>query len=30
MSIYIRNNLKDRLEALEGENALLRKYNEYH
>ena len=30
MSIYIGNNLEDRLEALEAENALLRKYNEYH
>ena len=30
MSIYIGNNLEDRLEALEFENALLRKYNEYH
>ena len=30
MSIYIRNDLKDRLEALEAENASLRKYNEYH
>ena len=30
MSIYIGNDLKDRLEALETENALLRKYNEYH
>ena len=30
MSIYIGNDLKDRLEALEGENASLRKYNEYH
>ena len=29
MSIYIGNDLKDRLEALEAENALLRKYNEY-
>ena len=30
MSIYIGKDLKDRLEALEVENALLRKYNEYH
>ena len=30
MSIYIGNDLKDRLEALEVENALLKKYNEYH
>ena len=30
MSIYIGNDLKDRLEALEAENASLRKYNEYH
>ena len=30
MSIYIGNNLEDRLEALEAENASLRKYNEYH
>ena len=30
MSIYIRNDLEDRLEALEIENASLRKYNEYH
>ena len=30
MSIYIGNNLEDRLEALEMENASLRKYNEYH
>ena len=30
MSIYIGNDLKDRLEALEVENASLRKYNEYH
>ena len=29
MSIYIGNNLEDRLEALETENASLRKYNEY-
>ena len=29
MSIYIGNNLEDRLEALETENALLKKYNEY-
>ena len=30
MSIYIGNDLEDRLEALEAENALLREYNEYH
>ena len=30
MSIYIGNDLEDRLEALEAENALLKKYNEYH
>ena len=30
MSIYIGNNLEDRLETLETENASLRKYNEYH
>ena len=42
MSIYIENNLEDRLEALEAlemvdrikaletENALLKKHNEYH
>ena len=30
MSIYIGNNLEDRLEALEVENASLREYNEYH
>ena len=30
MSIYIGNDLEDRLEALETENASLRKYNEYH
>ena len=29
MSIYIGNNLEDRLEALEVENVSLRKYNEY-
>ena len=29
MSIYIRNDLEDRLEALEVENVSLRKYNEY-
>ena len=29
MSIYIGNNLEDRLKALEVENASLRKYNEY-
>ena len=30
MSIYIGNNLEDRLIALEAENELLRKYNDYH
>ena len=30
MSIYIGNDLEDRLEALEAENASLRKYIEYH
>ena len=30
MSIYIGNDLEDRLEALEVENASLREYNEYH
>ena len=30
MSIYIGNDLEDRLEALEVENASLRKYDEYH
>ena len=30
MSIYIGNDLEDRLEALEIENASLRKYNDYH
>ena len=30
MSIYIGNDLENRLEALEMENALLKKYNEYH
>ena len=30
MSIYIGNNLEDRLKALEIENASLKKYNEYH
>ena len=30
MSIYIGNDLKDRLAALEAENASLRKYDEYH
>ena len=30
MSIYIRNDLEDRLEAFEAENASLRKYNESH
>ena len=30
MSIYIRNGFEDRLKALEMENSLLRKYNDYH
>ena len=30
MSIYIGNDLEDRLKALEIENELLRKYNYYH
>ena len=30
MSIYIRNDLKNRLEILETENTSLKKYNEYH
>ena len=30
MSIYIGNDLEDRLKALEVENVLLKKYNEYH
>ena len=30
MSIYIGNDLEDRLEALETENASLIKYNEYY
>ena len=30
MCVYIGNDLNDRLEALEIENASLRKYNEYH
>ena len=30
MSIYIGNDLEDRLEASEVENASLREYNEYH
>ena len=30
MSIYIENDLEDRLKALETENELSRKYNEYH
>ena len=30
MSIYIGNDLEDRLKALETENKLLRKYNDYH
>ena len=30
MSIYIGNDLEDSLKALEVENALLKKYNEYH
>ena len=30
MSIYIGNNLEDRLKVLEAENKLLRKYNDCH
>ena len=30
MSIYIGNDLEDRLKVLETEIALLKKYNEYH
>ena len=30
MSIYIENDLECRLKALEMENFLLRKYNDYH
>ena len=30
MAIYIGNDLKDRLKALEIENFSLKKYNEYH
>ena len=30
MSIYIGNDLEDRLKALEMENASLKKYNDYH
>ena len=30
MSIYIGNDLEDRVKALEAENILLKKYNEYH
>ena len=30
MSVYIGNNLEDRLKALEIENTSLKKYNEYH
>ena len=30
MSIYIGNDLEDRLKILETENTLLRKCNEYH
>ena len=30
MSIYIEDDLEDRLEALEIENTSLREYNEYH
>ena len=30
MSIYIGNDLEDRLKVLETENTLLKKYNEYH
>ena len=30
MSIYIRNDLEDRLKALEIENTSVKKHNEYH
>ena len=30
MSIYIGNDLEDRLKILEMENSLLKKYNDYH
>ena len=30
MSMYIGNDLEGRLKVLETENALLKKYNEYH
>ena len=30
MSIYIQNDLEDRLKILETENSSLKKYNEYH
>ena len=30
MSIYTGNDLEDRLKALEVENTLLKKYNDYH
>ena len=30
MSIYIGNDLEDRLKILEAENASLKKYNDYH
>ena len=30
MSIYIGNDLEDRLEALEAKNTILKEYNEYH
>ena len=30
MFIYMGNDLKDRLKTLETENALLKKYNDYH
>ena len=30
MSIYIGNNLEDRLKILETENTLLKKYSDYH
>ena len=30
MSIYIGNDLKDRLEALEAKNTILKEYNDYH
>ena len=30
MSIYIGNDLEDRLEALEAKNTILKEYNDYH